>query len=96
MCSLAGNDLPARARSGFFPLRNWASGPGLNLVATVAALPGIPIRYTSFEAFPMTAPDMARALAAFPELDARGLLDAWTNGARAFTFGRGTGQGHHR
>lgn len=83
---LAGNDLPARARPGF-AIAELGFGTGLNLLATVAALKGGPIRYTSFEAFPMTAPDMARALAAFPELDARGLLDAWTRGARQFTLG---------
>ena len=83
---LAGNELPARARPGF-SIAELGFGTGLNLLATITAMPGIPIRYTSFEAFPMTAPDMARALAAFPELDARGLLDVWASGARAFTLG---------
>lgn len=83
---LAGNNLPARARPGF-SIAELGFGTGLNLLATVAALPDMPIRYTSFEGFPMTAPDMARALAAFPELDAEPLVTAWASGARAFTLG---------
>jgi len=83
---LAGNNLPARARPGFH-IAELGFGTGLNLLATGAALPDIPIRYTSFEGFPMTAPDMARALAAFPELDAEPLVTAWASGARAFTLG---------
>ena len=83
---LAGNDLPARVRPGF-AIAELGFGTGLNLLATVAALRDTPIRYTSFEAFPMTAPDMARALTAFPELDARELLNAWASGARRFTLG---------
>lgn len=82
---LGGNDLPARARPGFH-IAELGFGTGLNLLATVAALPGIPIRYSSFEAFPMTAPDMARALAAFPEMDAEPLVTAWASGARRFTL----------
>jgi tRNA U34 5-methylaminomethyl-2-thiouridine-forming methyltransferase MnmC len=84
---LDGNDLPARARPGFH-IAELGFGTGLNLLATLAALPDIPIRYTSFEGFPMSAPDMARALAAFAELDAGPLLAAWESGARAFTLGQ--------
>lgn len=83
---LDGNDLPARARPGF-RIAELGFGTGLNLLATITALPEIPIHYASFEGFPITAPDMARALAAFPELDASALLDAWASGARAFTLG---------
>ncbi|CUX80473.1 MAG: hypothetical protein HLUCCA05_11265 [Roseibaca calidilacus] len=83
---LAGNDLPARAVPGFH-IAELGFGTGLNLLATVAASPPVPIRYTSFEAFPMTAADMARALAAFPELEASALVTAWASGARAFTLG---------
>lgn len=83
---LAGNDLPARGRPGF-AIAELGFGTGLNLLATVAALRDGPIHFTSFEAFPMTAPDMARALALFPELDAGDLLDAWASGARRFTIG---------
>lgn len=83
---LAGNDLPARARAGFH-IAELGFGTGLNLLATLAAMPGIPIRYTSFEGYPMTAPDMARALSAFPELEADPLVAAWASGARAFSLG---------
>jgi tRNA U34 5-methylaminomethyl-2-thiouridine-forming methyltransferase MnmC len=84
---LGGNELPARARPGF-AIAELGFGTGLNLLATVAALRDVPIHYTSFEAFPMPASDMARALAAFPELDATPLVTAWASGARAFTLGR--------
>jgi tRNA U34 5-methylaminomethyl-2-thiouridine-forming methyltransferase MnmC len=42
------------------------------------------LKFTSFEAFPMAAGDMARALAAFPSLADRAelLLDAWREGLR--------------
>ena len=63
---LGGNDLPARLRPGF-RIAELGFGTGLNLLATLMACPpDIAISYTSFEAYPMTAPDMARALAAFP------------------------------
>ncbi len=64
-------------------------GTGLNLLATVLAHlgPGH-VRYTSFEAFPMPAPDIARALAAFPELApiAPAFLDQWAAGATTLHF----------
>ncbi|TNC74826.1 tRNA (5-methylaminomethyl-2-thiouridine)(34)-methyltransferase MnmD [Rubellimicrobium roseum] len=68
---LAGNDLPARFRPGFSILE-LGFGTGLNFLVTLRAhreaqAPG-PLHYTSFEAFPMAAPDRARALAAFPEI----------------------------
>ena len=46
-----------------------------------AALPG-PVRFTSFEAYPLSADDMRTALAAFPELgdDAAWLVSEWRNG----------------
>lgn len=67
---LAGNGLPQRLRDGFH-VGELGFGTGLNLIALALAWhetgrPGT-IRYTGFEAFPMAAPDMARALAAFPE-----------------------------
>ncbi|NBB97628.1 MAG: tRNA (5-methylaminomethyl-2-thiouridine)(34)-methyltransferase MnmD [Alphaproteobacteria bacterium] len=83
---LAGNDLPARARPGFH-IAELGFGTGLNLLATLATMPGIPLRYTSFEGYPMAALDMARALSAFPELDAEPLITAWASGARRFTLG---------
>ena len=68
---LAGNGLPARSRPGFSILE-LGFGTGLNFLVTLqahrAANPG-PLAYTSFEAFPMSPEDRARALTAFPELD---------------------------
>ena len=81
---LAGNDLPARFRDGFH-IAELGVGTGLNLLAaaTAWARAGTPgrLRYTGFEAFPMTAAQAAAALEPFrPALDegaARALLDAW-------------------
>ena len=70
---LTGNRLEERLRDGFH-IAELGFGTGLNLLA-VALLwqrmgaPGT-LRFTSFEAFPMTAEDMARAHAAFPEVAA--------------------------
>ncbi len=86
---LAGNDLPRRLRPGF-RIAELGFGTGLNLIATaLAAAATGPVRYTSFEAFPMPADDMARALSAFPELagPAAPLIDAWARGARRFDLG---------
>ena len=85
---VAGNGLPARAGPGF-RIAELGFGSGLNLLATIAALgdcPG-PIHYTSFEAFPMAASDMARALAGFPALDAAPLLAAMKAGHTEFRIG---------
>lgn len=89
---LSGNGLPDRFRDGF-AIAELGFGTGLNLLATLiawhrAGLPGR-LRYTSFEAFPLSAPDIARALAAFPEAAAVAgpFLDAWAGGARAFDLG---------
>ncbi len=73
---LAGNGLPARFRPGFH-IGELGFGTGLNLMAAVLAwrasgTPG-PLRFTSFEAYPLDASDMARALTAFPE--ARAIAD---------------------
>ncbi|SOB94743.1 tRNA (5-methylaminomethyl-2-thiouridine)(34)-methyltransferase MnmD [Rhodobacter maris] len=65
---LAGNDLPARLCPGFH-IAELGFGTGLNLIATALAT-DLPIRFTSFEAFPMSGAEMARALAAFPEAEA--------------------------
>ncbi|WP_424990316.1 tRNA (5-methylaminomethyl-2-thiouridine)(34)-methyltransferase MnmD [Fluviibacterium sp. S390] len=82
---LAGNDLPARFRPGFH-IAELGFGTGLNLLAALLAwqdsgTPG-PLRYTGFEAYPMTAPDLDRALRRFPEAHAVAapLLDAWSRG----------------
>lgn len=82
---LGGNGLPARFCPGFH-VAELGFGTGLNLIATLiawrrAGVAGM-LRYTSFEAYPMAADDMARALAAFPEgLDVAGpMLDQWAAG----------------
>lgn len=64
---LAGNDLPARLRPGFH-VAETGFGTGLNLLA-LAQIATVPVRFTSFEAFPLTLPDLARAHAAFPALE---------------------------
>lgn len=87
---LAGNDLPARFASGF-AIAELGFGTGLNMLATLIAAQGQagPIRYTSFEAFPLTAAQIAQALDAFPE--ARDVADpflaAWGAGQTRFALG---------
>jgi len=82
---LDGNDLPARFHDGFH-IAELGFGTGLNLLAALIAWRGAGIagrlRFTSFEAFPMAAPDMARALAAFPEVAATAapVIDQWAAG----------------
>jgi tRNA U34 5-methylaminomethyl-2-thiouridine-forming methyltransferase MnmC len=67
---LAGNDLPARFRPGFH-IAELGFGTGLNLIAAALAwaAAGVagPLRFTSFEAFPLSGEDARAALAAFPE-----------------------------
>lgn len=89
---LAGNGLPARFRDGF-TIAELGFGTGLNLLAAweaweVSGIKGT-LNFTSFEAFPITAPDMAQALTGFPELanKAQALAQAWDTGARRFTLG---------
>jgi tRNA U34 5-methylaminomethyl-2-thiouridine-forming methyltransferase MnmC len=67
---LGGNDLPARFRPGFH-IAELGFGTGLNLVAaalswSAAGIAG-PLRFTSFEAFPLAGADARAALAAFHE-----------------------------
>ena len=86
---LAGNHLPARFRAGF-QIAELGFGTGLNMLATLMVCPpDIPIRFTSFEAYPMQAADIARALGHFPELGAVAdqFLAAWGAGARSFQLG---------
>ena len=84
---LGGNDLPARFAPGFH-IAELGFGTGLNLLAALLAWreSGIAgtLRFTSFEAFPMQAADMARALEAFPEARAIAdpVLEQWATGAR--------------
>ena len=88
---LDGNALPSRFRPGFH-VAELGFGTGLNLVATLIAwrAAGISgtLHYTSFEAYPMTADDMARALGAFPEtLAVAGpVLDQWAAGITNITL----------
>lgn len=89
---LAGNGLPGRFRDGFH-IAELGFGTGMNMLATLilwrdANIPGT-LRFTSFEAFPMAPPDIARALAVFPQAEAVAgpFLDAWESGARRFDMG---------
>ena len=81
---LDGNGLPGRFRPGFH-IAELGFGTGLNLLAALRAARAagaLPIRYTGFEAYPMPADEMARALAVFPALgaDAEWLAAAWAEG----------------
>lgn len=67
---LAGNDLPERFRPDFH-IGELGFGTGLNMLAAwiawrAAGLPGA-LRYTAFEAFPLSAAETEAALAPFPE-----------------------------
>jgi len=86
---LAGNDLATRLAPGF-RIAELGFGTGLNMLATAIAAEGRgPVSFTSFEAFPMAAEDIERALAAFPEARAIAdpFLNAWAAGARRFALG---------
>lgn len=79
---LQGNDLPARFAPGFH-IAELGFGTGLNALAAWrlwrdSGQPGT-LHFTSFEAFPISAEEMARALAAFPALaqEARALIATW-------------------
>ncbi len=80
---LAGNDLPARFQPGFH-IAELGFGTGLNMLAAWRAWEesgqSTPLRFTSFEAFPMAPTDMARALEAFPAITpwAERFLAHWT------------------
>ncbi|SMO95251.1 tRNA (5-methylaminomethyl-2-thiouridine)(34)-methyltransferase MnmD [Paracoccus laeviglucosivorans] len=82
---LAGNHLPARLVPGFH-VAELGFGTGLNLLA-LAQIATQPIRFTSFEAFPMRLDELARAHAAFPELAdlSAQLRDGWDQ--HSFTVG---------
>lgn len=79
---LDGNDLPRRLRPGFH-IAELGFGTGLNLLAAWRAWlrsgQSTPLRYTSFEAYPMSADEMQRSLSAWPELGelAAQLVAAW-------------------
>ncbi|MEI2652273.1 MAG: tRNA (5-methylaminomethyl-2-thiouridine)(34)-methyltransferase MnmD [Microthrixaceae bacterium] len=85
---LTGNGLPGRFRDGF-RIAELGFGTGLNLLAVLLAHKGPGhLNYTSFEAFPMPAPDIARALAAFPETAgvAEPFLRQWEAGETTLRF----------
>ena len=86
---LAGNGLPERFSAGFH-IAELGFGTGLNLLATHLAKPGVTLSYTSFEAFPLDASEIAKALTAFPEamLVAGAFLQAWDLGLRRFDLGQ--------
>ena len=86
---LAGNGLPGRLADGF-RVAELGFGTGLNLLALALAWDGPgELHFTSFEAYPMAAADMAAALAAFPEVAAPAaeLLAAWQRRRRSFRVG---------
>lgn len=88
---LAGNGLPERFRPEFH-IGELGFGTGLNFLVArdawrKAGLKGR-FRFTSFEAFAMSAPDLERAHAAFPSLSqsAAELRHAWTGGTANIEF----------
>lgn len=89
---LGGNDLPGRFREGF-RIAELGFGTGLNALVAweaweAAGHPG-PLRFTSFEAYPLAADDMARALLPFATVQekAAALCAAWTGRGGAFSLG---------
>ncbi len=82
---LTGNALPLRFSPGFH-IAELGFGTGLNLLAAWQAWRATgadsPLQFTSFEAYPLRADELARALSHFPELAelAAPLIDAWTRG----------------
>lgn len=70
---LAGNGLPTRFRRGFH-IAELGFGTGLNVFAALDSWLDVgisgPLRVTTFEAFPMAASDMARALSVYPRMQA--------------------------
>lgn len=84
---LTGNSLPERLTDGFH-IAELGFGTGLNMLATALSWaannrPGT-LRFTSFEEFPLSAPDIARAIKAFPEAQAIAapFLAQWAAGNR--------------
>ncbi len=79
---LAGNGLPGRFTPGFH-IAELGFGTGLNMLAAWQAWrqsgTAGPLRFTSFEAFPLSLKDMEKALLSWPELQALSapLLAAW-------------------
>lgn len=88
---LGGNGLPERFRPGFV-IAELGFGTGLNLLTAWAAWrrAGVdgPLRFVSFEAFPLDTETMRRAHAAFPDVaaEAAALADAWPPPAGTITL----------
>ena len=88
---LAGNRLADRLRDGF-QVAELGFGTGLNLLALQILWAGMgapgTLRFTSFEAFPMQAEDIARALDHFPEARAVAgpFLSQWAAGQRRLSL----------
>lgn len=88
---LTGNNLPQRLRDGFH-IAELGFGTGLNMLATLIAWAqkggAGSVRFTSFEAYPLPAVDIARALRAFPEAYAVAapFLDQWAQGAHRISL----------
>jgi len=88
---LAGNGLPARFAPGFH-IAELGFGTGLNMLASWQAWQNsgqnTALRFTSFEAFPMTAADIETALTPFVEIAplAQAFLAQWRTGARVITL----------
>lgn len=91
---LAGNRLPERLADGFH-VAELGFGTGLNLLALLIAWAKAresgqtgTLRFTSFEAYPLPATDIARALRHFPEAQAVAgpFLAAWDQGRRRFAL----------
>lgn len=84
---LGGNGLPERFRPGFH-IAELGFGTGLNMLAALIAWRASgtqgPLRFTSFEAFLLSADEIARALASFPEASAAAgpFLAQWAEGRR--------------
>ncbi len=74
---LSGNDLPERIQPGFH-IAELGFGTGLNLIA-LAEIATVPVRFTSFEGFPMSREELARAHAAFSGIEvlSQALCESW-------------------
>lgn len=84
---LDGNGLPARFRDGFH-IAELGFGTGLNALACLQSWEGHgSFRFTSFEAYPMSADDMRRALSNWPDLQSAPLVEAWGHGRRTIRIG---------
>ena len=86
---LGGNHLPERFRPGFH-IAELGFGTGLNMLAAGQSWRDSGqagrLYFTSFEAFPIAAPDLERALSRFPELAdlAAEFLPLWAGGQTRF------------